>query len=114
MIETGDAASAAPLIDEGISVAERLEMKPFIERLTALRTAAEAAPVSNPGSLSDREVEVLQLVAAGKSNQEIGDELFISLYTVNRHVSNIFTKIDASNRVEATVFAKDNGLAQQA
>jgi DNA-binding CsgD family transcriptional regulator/pimeloyl-ACP methyl ester carboxylesterase len=61
--------------------------------------------------LSAREVEVLRLVTAGKSNQQIADELVISVNTVNRHVSNIFGKIGVANRAQAAVFAKDQGLA---
>ena len=61
-------------------------------------------------SLSGREVEVLRLVAAGKSNQEIADELVISLNTVNRHVSNIYAKTGASNRAHAAIYARDHGL----
>jgi ATP/maltotriose-dependent transcriptional regulator MalT len=61
--------------------------------------------------LSTREVEVLRLVAAGKSNAEIADELVISLNTVRRHVSNIFAKTGVSNRAQATAYAKDHGIA---
>jgi DNA-binding NarL/FixJ family response regulator len=61
--------------------------------------------------LSSREVEVLRLVAAGKSNQEIADELVISLNTVRRHVSNIFDKTGVANRAQATAHAKDHGFA---
>ena len=51
------------------------------------------------------EVEVLRLIAAGRSNQQIADELVISLNTVQRHVSNIFTKTGAANRTEAAAYA---------
>jgi DNA-binding NarL/FixJ family response regulator len=61
--------------------------------------------------LSTREVEVLRLVAAGKSNAEIADELVISVNTVRRHVSNIFDKTGAANRAQATAYAKDHGIA---
>ena len=67
---------------------------------------------SSPGAqLSDREVEVLRLIAAGKSNQQIADELVISLNTVRRHVSNIFDKTGVTNRAQAAVYAGDHGLA---
>jgi DNA-binding NarL/FixJ family response regulator len=56
-------------------------------------------------------VDVLRLVAAGRSNREIGQELSISANTVDRHVSNILTKIGASNRAEAASFAVRHKLA---
>jgi DNA-binding CsgD family transcriptional regulator/pimeloyl-ACP methyl ester carboxylesterase len=61
--------------------------------------------------LSHREVEVLRLIAGGKSNAQIADELVISLNTVRRHVSNIFDKTGVANRAQAAVYAKDHGLA---
>jgi DNA-binding NarL/FixJ family response regulator len=63
------------------------------------------------GILSAREIEVLRLLAAGRSNQQIADELVISLNTVRRHVSNIFDKTGVTNRAQATAYAKDHGLA---
>jgi DNA-binding CsgD family transcriptional regulator len=68
-------------------------------------------PLARPGGLSPRELEVLQLIAAGKSNQEIAETLVISLNTAIRHVSNIFAKIGAANRAEAAVYAAQHGLA---
>jgi DNA-binding NarL/FixJ family response regulator/pimeloyl-ACP methyl ester carboxylesterase len=62
-------------------------------------------------ALSSPEVEVLRLIAAGRSNQQIADELVISLNTVRRHVSNIFDKTGAANRTEASGYARDHGLA---
>ena len=61
--------------------------------------------------LSPREVEVLRLLAAGKSNQQIADELVISINTVNRHVSNIYAKAGVANRAEAATYAARNGIA---
>ena len=66
------------------------------------------APV--PAGLSQREIEVLRLLAAGRSNQQIADELVISLNTVRRHVSNVFDKTGVANRVEAATYANRNGL----
>ena len=61
--------------------------------------------------LSSREVEVLRLLAMGRSNAQIADELVISPNTVNRHVSNIYAKTGAANRAEAASYATRNGLA---
>ena len=60
--------------------------------------------------LTDREREVLVEIAHGLSNQEIADKLFISLPTVKTHVAHILSKINARDRVQAVVFAYDNGL----
>jgi DNA-binding NarL/FixJ family response regulator len=57
-------------------------------------------------------VEVLRLIAAGKGNLDIAAELVISLNTVARHVSNIFSKIGAANRAEAATYAYRHGLVQ--
>ena len=58
-----------------------------------------------PHQLTQREREVLRLVALGKNNPEIAGELFISINTVTRHITNIFTKTSTSNRVQAAVYA---------
>jgi DNA-binding CsgD family transcriptional regulator/pimeloyl-ACP methyl ester carboxylesterase len=60
--------------------------------------------------LSSREREVLRLIAAGRSNQQMADELVISLNTVQRHVSNILAKTGLGNRTEAAVYAHERGL----
>lgn len=62
--------------------------------------------------LSQRETEILQLLAQGKSNKEIATDLVISVNTVKVHISNIFQKINVSSRAEAMVFALENGLIE--
>jgi DNA-binding NarL/FixJ family response regulator len=62
------------------------------------------------GELTDRELEVLRLVAAGRSNREIAAELVISEHTVARHLQNIFAKLGLSSRSAATAFAFEHGL----
>jgi DNA-binding NarL/FixJ family response regulator len=62
--------------------------------------------------LTDREVEVLQLLAHGKSNKEIGAKLFISEFTVKGHLRNIFTKLNVLSRTEAITAATRRGLVQ--
>jgi DNA-binding NarL/FixJ family response regulator len=74
------------------------------------QTAASGSRPSYSGGLSEREVEVLRLVAAGRSNQQIADTLVISPNTVLRHISNIFRKTGAANRVEAASYASRHGL----
>lgn len=62
--------------------------------------------------LTDREREILDLLAAGKNNQEIAESLFLSLKTVRNYVSNIFTKLRVADRVQAIVRAREAGLGQ--
>jgi LuxR family maltose regulon positive regulatory protein len=71
----------------------------------------QAQPLSNP--LSEREREVLQLIARGASNQEIGRELVIVSDTVKRHVSRIFTKLGVQNRMQAVKQARELGLLDE-
>jgi DNA-binding NarL/FixJ family response regulator len=82
--------------------------------LATLPSAAVAE--AEPGrqivaNLSSRELEVLRLIYAGKSNPQIAEELVISPSTVAKHVSNILAETGAANRTEAAVYARDHGLA---
>jgi DNA-binding NarL/FixJ family response regulator len=63
-----------------------------------------------PSGLTEREVEVLRLVASGRTNPEIAKVLFISEKTVSRHLTNIFTKIDVSSRTAAAAFAFEHHM----
>lgn len=64
-------------------------------------------------NLSKREMEVLKILAQGLSNQEIADQLFISLKTVKTHVSNIFNKLEVNDRTQATIYAIQHKLVDQ-
>ena len=73
------------------------------------KTSGEGVQV-NPeetASLSPREIEVLKLIAEGYSNQEIADQLFVSLSTIKSHVSNLFAKLDVKRRTQAVQKAKE-------
>jgi DNA-binding NarL/FixJ family response regulator/pimeloyl-ACP methyl ester carboxylesterase len=83
-------------------------IRSLLEQLSA--AGGGSASPQPPSKLSDREVEVLRLLAAGRSNQQIADELFISINTVIRHVANIFDKTGAVNRAQAAVYAKERDL----
>lgn len=68
-------------------------------------------PTAMPGGLTAREIEVLRLVAAGKTNRDIAVELVISEHTVARHLQNMFAKMGVSSRAAATAFAFEHDLA---
>jgi DNA-binding CsgD family transcriptional regulator len=76
------------------------------------RVAALALGATRPadGGLTARELQVLRLVAAGRTNRAVADELFLSEKTVARHVSNIFTKLDVPSRSAATAYAYEHAL----
>jgi DNA-binding CsgD family transcriptional regulator len=82
----------------------------FLASLPSTPSESSAARPLTDG-LSAREAEVLRLLALGKSNAQIADQLVISPNTVNRHVSNIYAKTGAANRAEAASYATRNGIA---
>ena len=71
-----------------------------------------AAPQRAFPELTDREEEILSLVAQGKSNQEIARQLFVSLKTVRNHVSNILLKLQVADRAQAVIRARDAGMGR--
>ena len=96
-----------------MDIASELGMRPLLERLESLQIQAQARPVRAPGypdRLTKREVEVLRLIAAGKTDREIAEGLVISVKTVGNHVSNILAKTSVANRTEAATYAGRHGL----
>jgi DNA-binding NarL/FixJ family response regulator len=93
---------------------ERLERGSAARAFTDLGAAPDLArldePTTDAGPLSPREIEVLRLVAGGKSNRAIAEALVISEKTVARHLSNIFTKLEVGSRSAATAYAYEHGL----
>jgi DNA-binding CsgD family transcriptional regulator/tetratricopeptide (TPR) repeat protein len=85
-------------------LATRLHARPLLEELGVARSGPEA------GALTPREREILLLVASGRSNAEIGKQLFISAKTVSVHVSNVMSKLGAGSRTEAAALARRSGL----
>jgi DNA-binding NarL/FixJ family response regulator len=73
---------------------------------------SSALPKRTFPELSEREEEVLSLVAKGKSNQQIATELFVSLKTVRNHVSNILLKLQVADRAQAVIRARDAGMGR--
>jgi ATP/maltotriose-dependent transcriptional regulator MalT len=108
-----DRAKTISLLDEALTISRELGMRPLMERVAArldgLAAGSPPAP-AYPDGLTQREVEVLRLIAQGRSNPEIAQELVVSIRTVTTHVSNIFSKINAANRAEAATYAIRHGL----
>ncbi len=111
---SGDAEKAMSLLDESMAISSELRMLPLMERVLARLERVQSQPAAAPtypDGLTQREVEVLRLVAAGRSNQQIADELVLSIRTVERHVTNSYRKINSKSRVDATAYALRHNLA---
>lgn len=101
----GDEDAAQLELESARSTFVRLGARPDLQRAEELLRPAEV-----PGPLSAREIEVLRLVAAGKTNHAIATELFVSERTVHRHVSNIFDKLGVRSRAAAASYAIQHHL----
>jgi DNA-binding NarL/FixJ family response regulator len=105
-------AVAADTATERLQIVERIG--PEVRSLEWARAGLAAKHDPHPayaGGLTERELEVLRLVSRGQSNAEIADELTLSVRTVERHIANLYVKIDARNRADATAHALRHGLA---
>jgi DNA-binding CsgD family transcriptional regulator len=103
----GDEEGARLELDAARLGFERLGAAPDLARLDAV---AIGEAVARPHRLTARELQVLRLVAAGKTNKAIAAELFLSEKTIDRHVSNIFTKLEVASRAAATARAYEYKL----
>jgi DNA-binding NarL/FixJ family response regulator len=89
-------------------------LSPSVTRRVIARFAHHQPPLRSPDTvarLTDREQDVLRLLAQGKSNAEIGAALFVSEATVKTHMSNLLSKLGLRDRVQAVIFAYEHGLA---
>ena len=118
LVRDGDRARAAQVIADALDAAERMGAQPLSEALEALarsrrlKLPGDRRPSAPPGlgRLTTREVEVLRLVAVGKTNAQIATDLFMSPKTASVHVSRIITKLGLANRTEAAAYAHRHGL----
>lgn len=112
----GSVTHARTLFEQAHALFEQLGMQGEAQ---ALREQLEHLPGKSPApyvhplpaGLSEREVEVLRLIVAGKSNRQIADELILSERTVANHLAHIFNKTGSDNRAAAAAFAIRHGLA---
>jgi DNA-binding NarL/FixJ family response regulator len=102
----GDEDTAAWELDAARGVFERLRAGPDVARVDSLTAAPETAT----HGLTQRELQVLRLVARGATNRSIAAELVLSDRTIDRHVSNIFAKLRVSSRAAATAYAYEHDL----
>jgi DNA-binding NarL/FixJ family response regulator len=103
----GDQDTAALELDAARSVFAELGAAPDLARVDLLARAEDTA---DSHGLTSRELQVLRLVAAGRTNKAIAAELVLSERTIDRHVSNIFTKLGVSSRAAATAYAYEHRL----
>jgi DNA-binding CsgD family transcriptional regulator len=105
--QLGDREAAAMEFDAARTVFAQLGAAPDLARVEAL---ARSGAASNTHGLTERELQVLRLLATGTTNHAIANELVLSEKTVHRHVSNIFTKLGVSSRAAATAYAYEYHL----
>jgi DNA-binding CsgD family transcriptional regulator len=116
---TRDRSAAAEMLRDALGTADALGARPLRRDVLDLAQRARLAVAAEPGEpeddapdeplpfgLTTRELEVLRLVADGRSNGEIGAQLFVSRKTASVHVSNILRKLGAANRIEAAAIAR--------
>ncbi len=108
----GDEDAAELEFDAARWAFDQLAATPDVARVAALSRSKTRNAARNAGTvLTERELQVLRLIAAGHTNRAIGGQLHISEKTVARHVSNIFTKLGLSTRAAATAYAYQHGLS---
>lgn len=95
----------------GVWIGLKLFKKPAnVEDMQIEKVGHTNPTIINEVGISPRELDVLQLMAAGHSNQEIADKLFVSLPTIKTHTSNLYAKLDAKRRTQAIQKAKELGV----
>jgi DNA-binding CsgD family transcriptional regulator len=107
LLQSGQQPEARPYLEAAVTAYERLAMTSAAERVAAIlprHDALDARP-GLPAHLTERELEVLRLIASGASNLEIARRLYLSVRTVERHITNLYVKIEARGKADATAFA---------
>ena len=111
--EPDEIASAVRIVARGDALIEPSITRRLVETFVAARPASMAATrAAGLSQLTDREREILVLVARGLTNDEIGSSLFISPATVKTHLARIMAKLDAHDRAQLVVRAYESGLVK--
>lgn len=109
LLKTAKASEIAAAIRAAAKGESVLEAEVTGKVLSKMRTSGEAKPHE---TLTAREVEVLRLIAEGKTNQEIAKQLVIAMKTVKTHITNIFSKLEVDDRTQAAIYAHRNNLVK--
>lgn len=109
ILKTSNAKRVAEAIRETLKGQTVLEPEVTTKMMLKMRAGKEHLLHEE---LTDRELEILLLLAKGKSNQEIADDLFIALKTVKTHVSNLLSKLEVQDRTQAVIYAFQNELVE--
>jgi len=107
----GPREHAEALLGEAVTLAERIGMAGLLARIETLGASAPSTGGRLPDGLSPREAQILELVARGLSNRQLGQTLSISEHTAANHVRSILRKTGCANRTEAASYAHQHGLA---
>ena len=110
LLKTSRASEIAQAIRAAANGQPVLESQVASKIMNRFRQPKKEVPAHH--DLTEREMEVLRLIAAGKSNQEVADELFIGVKTVKFHVTNILAKLGVEDRTQAAIYAYKNGLVK--
>ncbi|WP_275900704.1 response regulator transcription factor [Paenibacillus periandrae] len=110
LLKTSRAAEVAQAIRAAVKGQSILESQVASKIMNRFRQPKPIAPAHE--ELTEREMEVLRLIASGRSNQDVADELFIGIKTVKFHVTNILAKLGVEDRTQAAIYAFKNGLAE--
>ncbi len=110
ILKTSNAKRIADAIRETLKGQTVLEPEVTTKMMQRMRTGND--PMLHD-ELTERELEVLLLLAEGKTNQDIADELFIALKTVKTHVSHILSKLEVQDRTQAVIYAFQHGLVEK-
>lgn len=112
LLKTSRASEIADAIRAAARGQSVLEQQVAAKMMNRFREPKKAEKKPLHEDLTDREMEVLMLLAKGKSNQDIADELFIGIKTVKYHITNIFAKLEVEDRTQAAIYAHRHGVAE--
>ena len=109
----GDRVRALPLVEAALAQFREIGMTGWVRLAEELRRGIDektAGVAIHPDGMTPREVDVLRLIAAGRTNKEVASDLTLSVRTVGRHITNIYGKTGLRNKGEASVYARQHGL----